>query len=160
MSGGMPTERQLRGLEQRVLTRIRRRAAVRARIATGTAVAALVVGAFVLVHPALNTGAGTSGGSAAGSAASPPTASAAVRCHVGSQRASAFKVLRAPADPTADSVAAACARITGATGSPATTSASRSGAPVVCRDEHGGFAVFPADGHPATLCTRNGLTAR
>jgi hypothetical protein len=151
MSSGMPTERQLRGLEQRVLTRIRRRTALRARLVSGTAVAALVVGAFVLVHPGLSTGTGASGGSAAGSAARPAGASAVVRCHVGSERASAFKVVRAPAEPTADSVAAACV------GSRSTMTTASS--PVVCRRADGSYEVFRKDAHPGTLCTRNGLTA-
>lgn len=158
MSGGIPTDDQLRGIEQRVLTRIRRRAAARRRIASGAVVAALVVGAVVLVRPVLTTGAtgsASSAGSAAGGSGGDRTAESsaeAVRCHVGSTGDAPVRFAPLPAHPTAASVAAACVA--------AVKTPTFSAVDVVaCRTAKGAWEVFRADGHRATLCTRNGLKA-
>jgi len=157
MSGGLPTERRLAALEQRVLTRIRRRAAIRARVAATVGAAALVVGAFVLVHPSFgsfSTGS-SAGGTGAGSASS---ARAAVRCHATSDAGSPARKVPLPAHPTTASIAAACEGKAAAPGSGASRS-STAGHPlrVVCRSADGVWEVFPDDGHPSTLCSRNGL---
>ncbi len=152
----LPDRELLDDLEGRVLQRIRGRAALRARIVTGAAVAALLVGAVVLVRPAVMQATSASSGSAGGSAAS---AAVPVHCHdaSGAGSRSSTVPLRGPA--TARSAAAACERAAAASSSGGSSSTSPAPAPVVCRDAHGGFAVFPPDAHPATLCTRNGLRA-
>lgn len=156
MSDGLPTDRQLADLEQRVLTRIRRRAALRGRVASGVAAVALVAGGLVLVHPAVGSLSGASSGSA-GSAAKAPSASVAVHCHATSDPDSSVRTVPLPARPTAASIAAACEEQATASGS----AFGSSGRParVVCRTAKGVWEVFPDDGHPSTLCERNGLTA-
>src|SRR5438067_121011 len=67
MSDGLPTEEQLRRIEQGVMTRIRRRAELPKRIATGVAVAAVVAGgAFLLPRFGLSSGGGSGGSSGSG----------------------------------------------------------------------------------------------
>lgn len=161
MSGISPSEDRLRDLEQGVLTRIRRRAAVRARIASAAVATALVVGAVVLVPPALGTlstrGGSAAGGSGGGSAAStaekgPASAVRSIRCHLGDAASAAPKLVPLPARPSAGTVAAACAAAAtrpGSTPAPASF--------VACRDAGGTWEVFPDDGHRATLCARHGL---
>ena len=159
MSDGLPTERQLAELEQRVLTRIHRRAAIRGRVASGVAAVALVVGAVVLVHPSSGSLTGASSGSA-GSAAKAPSSGPAVRCHATSAADSAVRTVPLPEQQTIASVAAACDGTTAAFGSAAGPSATPHLPPgVVCRSAKGVWEVFPDDGHPSTLCARNGLTA-
>lgn len=159
MTEGLPTDRQLAALEQAVLARIHRRAAIRGRVVSGVAAVALVVGAIVLVHPSSGSLSGTSSG-AAGSAAGAPSSAAAVRCHATSAADSAVRTVPLPAEPTTASVAGACDGKIAASGSsshPYTTA----GLPVrvVCRNARGVWEVFPDDGHPSTLCARNGLAA-
>ncbi len=159
MSDGLPTDRQLAALEQRVLTRIRRRAAIRGRLLSGVAAAALVIGGVVLVHPTPGSLTGGSSGSA-GSAAKAPSSAVAVRCHATSAADSTVRTVPLPARPTPAAVAAACEEQATASGSAAGPSATP-GPParVACRSANGDWEVFPADGHPSTLCTRNGLAA-
>ncbi|HEY0374997.1 MAG TPA: hypothetical protein VGC94_09380 [Amnibacterium sp.] len=164
MNGGIPTERQLAALEQRVLSRIRRRAAVRARLISGASAAALVVGAIALAHP---TGTFLSSGSAAGGSAAgdrSAASAAVVLCHRTSAAASSARKVPLPERPTNASIAAACAESAApsASGSPEAGSPSTAGlrSLVVCRNGDDGWEVFPTDGRPATLCTRNGLRAR
>ncbi|MCU1472936.1 hypothetical protein [Amnibacterium sp.] len=163
MSGGIPTDRQLAALEQRVLTRIRRRAAVRARLISGASAAALVVGAIALVHPAGTSLSGGSAGSGAGDR-SAASAAAVVLCHSTSAARSPATKVPLPGHPTSASIVAACAEpaAPSASGSPASGSPSTTElrSPIVCRNANDGWEVFPADGHPATLCIRNGLRAR
>lgn len=154
MSDGLPTDRQLAELEQRVLTRIRRRAAIRGRILSGAAAVALVAGGVVLVHPTVGSLSGASSG-AGGSAARAPSSSMAVRCHATSDPDSRVRTVPLPARPTAASVAAACDEKATASGS--ASGASGLPAHVACRSEKGVWEVFPDDGHPSTLCERNGL---
>ena len=163
MSDGLPDERRLRAVEQQVLTRIRRRAAIRTRVASSAAGVAILVGAVVLVHPALPSvsgSAGSGGGTAAGSA-SKSYSQAGVRCHETSAAGSVVRIAPLPAHPDAASVATACAAALPkvASGSDHSTPSPPASTLVVCRAEGGGFEVFPKDGHPGTLCTRNGLTA-
>jgi len=158
MSDGMPTERQLAALEQRVLTRIHRRAAIRGRVASGVAAVALVVGAVVLVHPTSGSLTGASSGSAA-SAAKAPSSAVAVRCHATSAADSAVRTEPLPARPTPASIAAACEEKQTGTGRRPGPSAAGQPPQVVCRSAKGAWEVFPDDGHPSTLCERNGLTA-
>lgn len=156
MSEGLPTDRQLAALEQRVLERIHRRAAIRGRLVSGVAAAALVVGGIVLVHPTVGSLSGASSGSA-GSAAKAPSASVAVHCHATSDPDSTVRTVPLPSRPTAASIAAACEEQATASGS----TFGSSGRPprVVCRSAEGVWEVFPGDGHPSTLCERNGLDA-
>lgn len=149
---GLPDQDRLDELETRVLQRIRRRAEVRARVASGVAVAALLVGAVVLVRPAIVQTSGSSSGSA-GSAAS---AAVLVHCHAASGAHSPSTTVPLHGPDTARSAVATCAEADTATASGGSTALSAR-APVVCRTGRGDFAVFPADRHPATLCTRNGL---
>jgi hypothetical protein len=157
MSGGMPTERQLAALEQRVLARIRRRATIRNRVASGLAAAALVVGGVVLVHPTVGTLSGASSGSG-GSQAGPASSAVAVRCHATSDADSAVRTVPLPARPSVTSIAAACDEQLSASGSTSRPSAPAGLPPrVVCRSAKGVWEVFPDDGHPSTLCSRNAL---
>lgn len=159
MSDGLPTERQLAALEQRVLTRIHRRAAIRGRLASGIAAVALVVGGVALVHPSFGSLSGASSGSA-GSAAEAPSSAPAVRCHATSAADSTSRTVPLPARPTPASIAAACEGKETATGRTSGPSAAAGHPPqVVCLSAKGVWEVFPGDGHPSTLCTRNGLTA-
>jgi hypothetical protein len=159
MSDGLPTERQLAALEQRVLTRIHRRAAIRGRVVSGVAAVALVVGGIVLVHPAPVSFSGAASGSA-GSAAKAPSPAEAVHCHATSAADSAIRTVPLPARPTPASIAAACEGKETATGRTSDPYAAAGNPPqVVCRSAKGVWEVFPGDGHPSTLCTRNGLTA-
>ena len=163
MSDGLPDERRLRAVEQQVLTRIRRRAAIRTRVASSAAGVAILVGAVVLVHPALSSVSGGSGSAAAAAPAAtprrrpPPAGSPATT----TRPRPSSRIAPLPAHPDAASVAAACAAALpkAAYGSDHSTPSPPASTLVVCRTEDGGFEVFPKDGHPGTLCTRNGLTA-
>ncbi|HEY8319560.1 MAG TPA: hypothetical protein VIG76_12085 [Amnibacterium sp.] len=164
MSDGLPDERRLRAVEQQVLTRIRRRAAIRTRVASSAAGVAILVGAVVLVHPVLSTGFGSAGGSsgsAAGGGTSAASSAGGIACHATSEARSKVTFAPLPAHADAAAVAAACA---GAVSKGAyDTSGSSTAAPaselVVCRTKDGAFEVFPKDAHPTTLCRRDGLTA-
>lgn len=159
MSEGLPTDRQLAALEQRVLERIHRRAAIRARVVSGVAAAALVVGGIVLVHPSPVSVSGGASGSA-GSAAKAPSPAAVVRCHATSAADSTVRTVPLPDRPTIRAIAAACAAMDTATGrTPGPSAATGHRPPVVCRSAKGVWEVFPDDGHPSTLCERNGLDA-
>jgi hypothetical protein len=163
MSGGLPTERQLDALQRRVLARIRRRAAVRARVASAAGGVALVAGLLVLVHPTLGPlSSGTASG-AGGSTADRGAPTAGVLCHATSEAGSPVRKVPLPDRATTASIAAACAAQaasrpaygTGSSASPASSNPPSS--LVVCRDPAGRWQVFPGDGRPSTLCTRNGL---
>ncbi len=164
MSDGLPDERRLRAVEQQVLTRIRRRAAMRARVASSAAGVAILIGAVVLVHPVLSNvsnGFGAAGGSSAGGGTSAASSAGGIACHTASDTHSPVKLAQLPAHPDAASVAAACAALLpkAAYGSDRSTPSAAVSSLVICRTDGGGFAVFPKDGHPGTLCTRNGLAA-
>lgn len=152
----LPDQDRLDDIESQVLQRIRRRGEVRRRVATGLTVAALVVGAVVLVRPTVGQTSGASSGSGGDSAAS---AAVLVHCHSTSAARSRSRTVPLRGADTAKSAAAACALADTARASGATSAPQGAGTAVVCRDAHGDFAVFPADGHPATLCARNGLDA-
>ena len=173
MSDGLPTEEQLRRMEQRVMTRIRRRAELPKRIAGGAAVAALFVGG-VLLLPRLGLSGGGSSGSGAGSAYSTSESRAAggsaavlAGCHTSaSAKAPVVTVPLSKDIPTA--AVDACLRAFEKGQAPKATTASGSSAHdlvgsltakdlVVCRDGDGRLQVFVRDAHPSTLCTRNGM---
>ncbi|MGN6743148.1 MAG: hypothetical protein ACTHJL_07595 [Amnibacterium sp.] len=152
MSGIRPTDERLRAIEQRVLTRIRRRAAIRSRIASGAVVAALVVGTVVLLPPALGTLTTSAGSAAGGSAASDAKGAAAgsapsIRCHLGGEGTTLVPL---PARPSARTVAAACTR---AAARPGPTPGST--AFVACRDADGTWEAFPEAGYGDASCTRS-----
>ena len=167
MNDGLPDERRLQAVEQQVLTRIRRRAAIRARVASTAAGVAALVGAVALVQPVLSNGFGTFGssGSAAGSGGGGDTSAASsaggIACHATSDAHSKVTLAPLPAHVDTASVAAACAGVLrkGAYDTSGSTASPPSSALVVCRTKNGDFEVFRKDAHPATLCTRNGLTA-
>jgi hypothetical protein len=161
MSGGLPTERQLAALEQRVLTRIRRRAALRARVASAAAATALIAGAVVLVHPTLGSLPGGTAAGAGSTASDRATADSApaVVCHRTSAAESAGRRVRLPAHPTPASVAAACRASAASVPAYGSASSAPPSSLVACRAEGGGWQVFPADGDRTTLCARNGLRA-
>jgi len=161
MSGPIRDEAELRALERRVLTRIRRRAQVRRRIVSGAVGVALVIGAVVLVRPVIGGSAGAGGSSGGGSgyaAASsaagtasgtrPGSTSDAVLCHSTASPTSSVRRAPRPSRIDAASVTAACA-----------TAKQPASGLVACRSGTGVLEVFPADGRPDTLCTRDGLTA-
>lgn len=152
MNDGLPTERQLIRIEQRVLDRIERRRAARTRLISAAAVAALVVGAVVLVRPLVRmpgtaAGSGASGGGSAGSAAL-----VHVRCHAGGDPSSPVILARVPAHPDAASVAAACARAAGRPEARVPASAF-----VPCRSADGGWDAFRTGAPARAVCTRNGM---
>jgi len=164
MTDGLPDERRLRAVEQQVLTRIRRRAAIRTRVASTAAGVAVLVGAVVLVQPMLSNGfgiAGGSAGSAAGGGTSAASSAGGIACHAASGADSKITFAPLPVHADAASVAAACAGVLSkaAYDTSGSTASPPSSALVVCRTKDGGYEVFPKDAHPATLCTRNGLTA-
>jgi hypothetical protein len=160
MSGIRPSEDRLRAIEERVLTRIRRRAAIRSRIASGAVVAALVVGAVVLVPPALGTFSTSAGSAAGGSGASkaegaPDSSARSIRCHLGEGPGAGSTLVPLPARPSLRSVAAACAAAAarpGATPAPSTF--------VACRGPDGVWEAFRDDGRGSTRCPRPGGPAR
>jgi hypothetical protein len=177
MSDGLPTEEQLRRMERQVMTRIRRRAELPKRIATGVAVAAVFAGgAFLLPRLGLSGGGGSSGSAAGGSAyqqgegrnssAGGSTALLA-RCHASPSATSPVRSVPLTEDTTTAALKA-CVLALGKGQVPKPTPASGSASShlrprftakdlVVCRDAAGTLEVFVGDAHPSTLCVRNGL---
>lgn len=176
---GLPTEDQLRRLEQRVMTRIRRRAELPKRIATGAAVAALFVGGVFLL-PRLGPSSGASGGSGSASRAydsnrsgaggsSGGSAALLAGCHATPSGKSAVRSVPLTADTPNAAVDACLVALEKGQVPTATTSSGTSAnsltAPltakdlVACRDAAGTLQVFVKDTHPSTLCARNGMHA-
>jgi hypothetical protein len=162
----LPTEEQLRRIEDRVMTRIRRRAQLPRTIGTTVAIAGLVVGGFALVAPVLHgTGSSSSSGSAGGSGGGGGAAAAAVvRCHSGSaaRSRSVAVPLGGAASPGAALDACRKAQEAGRLQQPNDKARATAGAAdrfVVCRDPHKTLHVFVKDRAPATLCGRNGMVA-
>jgi hypothetical protein len=166
MSDGLPTEEQLRRMEQRVMTRIRRRAQLPKRIATGAAAAALVVGGVFLL-PRLGTSSGGGSGSSAGYAgdASGGGGSTALlaRCHAAASATSPVRTVPLGRDTPAAAIDACLRALTKRPAPSSGTATEQLRALtakdlVACRDAGGGWQVFVRDAHPSTLCKRNGMT--
>jgi hypothetical protein len=163
MSDGLPTEEQLRRMEQRVMTRIRRRAQLPKRIATGAAAAALVVGGVFLL-PRLGTSSGGGSGSSAGYASGGGGSSALLaRCHPAASATSPVRTVPIARDTPAAAIDS-CLRALAEQPAPSSgTAGEQLASPtakdlLACRDSGGRLQVFVKDAHPATLCTRNGMT--
>lgn len=178
MSDGLPTEEQLRRMEQRVMTRIRRRAQLPKRIATGAAVAAVIAGGVFLLPRVGTSSSGGSAGSAgygssesraSGSGSGGGSAALLAGCHASSSpKAAVLTVPLAKDTPSAAVDACLLALETGqgptsSTASGSTASDSKGHLTgtdlVVCRDPHGRLQVFVKDAHPSTLCERNRMAA-
>jgi hypothetical protein len=159
----LPTDEQLRRIEDRVMTRIRRRARLPRQIGATVVAAGLVVGGFALITPALHgVGASSTGGSAGGSGGG--SAAVVARCHSGSAVGSTSVVVPLPGAGSAAAAITACRKAEEAgrlrandrsTGAKADSAARF----VVCRDRHKVLEVFVADRAPSTLCKRNGMSA-
>ena len=170
MSGPEPTEEQLARIERRVRERIDARVRLPARLATATAVVALIAGGFALAVPALQSD-GSSASSAGSAAAGSSTKRAAdsgtgrttgVQCHRSAAAGSASVPGTLQGDPDASDARSVCLRALAA-GTPAPSGAPAFSADarhfVVCRGS-AGLEVFPAEGDTRTskaLCVRNGL---
>ncbi|MDQ1513827.1 MAG: hypothetical protein QOC59_1669 [Microbacteriaceae bacterium] len=155
----VPTDEQLRRIEDRVMGRIRRRARLPRQIGATVVVAGLVVGGFALVRPVGNTsGSASGGGSAAGSIA------VVARCHSGSTTRSTSVVVPLSGTESATAAIAACLK---AEEEGRLRAADRSTLAktdpgdrfVVCRDRKKVLQVFVKDRTPSTLCKRNGMVA-
>jgi hypothetical protein len=155
----LPTDEQLRRIEDRVMGRIRRRARLPRQIGATVVVAGLVVGGFALVRPIGNTsGSASGGGSAAGSIAM------VARCHSGSTARSTSVVVPLSGTESATAAIAACrkAEEEGRLRANDQSTGAKADSPdrfVVCRDDHKVLQVFVADRTPSTLCRRNGMLA-
>ena len=176
MSDGLPTEEQLRRMEQRVMARIRRRAELPKRIAGGTAAAALLVGGlFLLPRLGLSSGgsAGGGGGGSTGQSAASGSGSLALvaYCHTSSKASSEFRSVPVGGGRTVGRAAidACVAAIRSGQVEPeaGSTSGSRDSSfqrepstndLIACFDQRKRLQVFPKDAHPTTLCARNGMT--
>jgi hypothetical protein len=177
MNDGLPDEEQLRRIEQGVMTRIRRRAELPKRIATGVAVAAVFAGgAFLLPRLWLSSaGSGSSSGAGGGSAAyrsgdgsrtAAGSSALLAQCHATASSTSPVRSVPLTED-TATAALKACVlafekgQVPGPHG---TSSTSDLKAPltakdlVVCRDAAHRLQVFVKDAHPSTVCSRNGMT--
>jgi hypothetical protein len=175
MSDGLPTDEQLRRIEQGVMTRIRRRAQLPKRIATGVAVAAVFAGgAFLLPRFGLSGGGGGSSGSGAGSAyqtsegrsAAAGSGALLAQCHAASSPKSAVRSVPLRRNTPAAAIDACLlafekGQVPAATPASGTTSDLKGRITakdlLVCQDAAGRFQVFVKDAHPSTLCKRNGM---
>jgi hypothetical protein len=179
MNDGLPTEEQLRRIEQGVLTRIRRRAELPKRIATGVAIAAVFAGgAFLLPRFGLSGGgsgsSGGSGGSTAyqrngdteGRSAAAGSAALLAECHGSASAASPVHSVPLAEDSTTAALKACVlaferGQVPTASGgsNPALKGRPTAKDLVVCRDAGGRLQVFVKDARPSTLCARNGMKA-
>jgi hypothetical protein len=175
MSDGLPTEEQLRRMEQRVMTRIRRRAQLPKRIATGAAVAALFAGGVFLLPRLGVTGSSGGSGSSAGYASnasrggSGGSTALLASCHAADSATSPVRTVPLTHDTPAAAIDA-CLRAFEKDQGPKATTSSGSATDqlvrpltakdlVVCRDGDRRLQVFVKDAHPSTLCGRNGMHA-
>ena len=159
----LPTDDQLRRIEDRVMTRIRRRSQLPKQIGVTLALAGLFVGGFALVRPV--AGGNTSGSGGASGAGAPAAGSAAVvaRCHDSSAARSPSVAVPLKGAPSADAAVKACVqawadgRVAPATGETTDAKALAMKALVACRDPHKVLHVFVKNRTPATQCARNGM---
>jgi hypothetical protein len=175
MSDGLPTDEQLRRIEQGVMTRIRRRAQLPKRIATGVALAAVFAGgAFLLPRFGLSgSGAGNAYRSSEQRSAAAGSGALLAECHAASSATSAARSVRL-SRRTPSAAISACVLAFEKGQVPAAASGSSGGssggsstsdlkAPITakdllaCRDADGRLQVFVKDAHPSTLCERNGM---
>jgi hypothetical protein len=160
----LPTDDQLRRIEDRVMTRIRRRSQLPKQIGVTLALAGLFVGGFALVRPVGSSG-GAGGGGSAGGVPAAGSAVVAARCHDSSAAGSPSVAAPMKGAPTADAAVQACVRawadgrVPPATGETTDAKALAMKALVACRDQHKVLHVFVKDRTPATLCARNGMVA-
>jgi cytochrome c553 len=172
MSDGLPTEEQLERMERTVMGRIRRRAQLPKRIASGVAAAALFAGGVFLL-PRFAGSAASGGGSAGSSAgraydesggASGGGSAPLAACHASaSAKAPARRVPLRAGTPAAALEACLVALEKGRVpkgDDPRTALKEPISAKdlVVCRDSGGLLQVFVKDAHPSTVCSRNGMT--
>jgi hypothetical protein len=164
------------------MTRIRRRAELPKRIATGVAVAAVFAGgAFLLPRFGLSGGgAGGSSGSSSGGggvayqssegrSAAAGSSALLAGCHASPSASSPVRSVPLTTDTTAAALKACVVALAkGQVPKPAAApgDATNHLRPlysakdlVACRDARGRLQVFVADAHPSTLCTRNGMKA-
>ena len=179
MSDDLPTEEQLRRIEQGVMTRIRRRAQLPRRIATGVAVAAVFAGG-VLLLPRLGLSSGGSGSSSGsgggtayqtseGSSGAAGSSALLVQCHAASAASSPVRsvpLTRNTGSAAIDACLLALQKDQGAAAPRASEPATSDlKGPltakdlIACRDSAGLLQVFVKDAHPSTLCMRNGMRA-
>ena len=171
MSDGLPTEEQLRRMERTVMTRIRRRAELPKRIATGAAAVALLAGGVLALPRLVVAGGGTalSGGSTAEQAEDSGGGASGSRfaaCRASSSARSPVRSVPIAAD-TVEAALEACVQAFAQGQVPAVRETPiRAGQEpvttkdlVVCRDADGTLQVFPKDDRPSSLCRRNGMAA-
>jgi hypothetical protein len=158
MNDELPTDAQVRSIEDRVMTRIRRRARLPHTIASTVLIAGLVVGGFALLRPGPATTA--SGGSAASESRRDAAPAAAALCHASSHASCAAQSVPARGKDSTAAALEACERAWREDRIPGSRDDAFSGGGprlVACRDPAGELHVFVRDRSPSTLCSRNGM---